>query len=97
MQLPVRRLDVDHEGPRSFESERLAGLGPRLRGVPVFVKGRAGCGRMTRVIASDAARSGGDEMARYRIVHWREIPALVEAEDGEHTVRRPALPALSGS
>jgi hypothetical protein len=28
-------------------------------------------------------------MARYRIVHWREIPALVEAEDDDGTVRRP--------
>ena len=28
-------------------------------------------------------------MARYRIVHWREIPALVEADDGDRTVRRP--------
>jgi len=28
-------------------------------------------------------------MARYRIVHWREIPSLVEAFDGERVVRRP--------
>ncbi len=26
-------------------------------------------------------------MARYRIVHWKEIPSLVEAADGESTVR----------
>ena len=31
-------------------------------------------------------------MARYRIVHWREIPALVEADDGDGTVRRPLSP-----
>jgi hypothetical protein len=28
-------------------------------------------------------------VARYHIVHWREIPSLVEATDGEHTARRP--------
>jgi len=28
-------------------------------------------------------------MAQYRIVHWRDIPSLVEAVDGEHTARRP--------
>jgi hypothetical protein len=28
-------------------------------------------------------------MARYRIVHWREIPSLVEAIDGADTARRP--------
>jgi len=28
-------------------------------------------------------------MARYRIIHWRNIPSLVEAVDGERTVRRP--------
>jgi len=27
-------------------------------------------------------------MARYRIVHWKEIPSLVEAADGEGTARR---------
>ena len=27
-------------------------------------------------------------MARYRIVHWKEIPSLVEAADGEATARR---------
>jgi len=26
-------------------------------------------------------------MARYRIVHWREIPSVVEALDGERVVR----------
>jgi cvfA/B/C family virulence factor len=26
-------------------------------------------------------------MARYRIIHWKEIPSLVEAADGESTVR----------
>jgi hypothetical protein len=26
-------------------------------------------------------------MARYRIVHWREIPSLVEVFDGERVVR----------
>jgi hypothetical protein len=26
-------------------------------------------------------------MARYRIVHWKEIPSLVEAADGDRTVR----------
>jgi hypothetical protein len=31
-------------------------------------------------------------MARYRIVHWREIPALVEADDGDGTVRRSLSP-----
>ena len=29
------------------------------------------------------------DMARYRIIHWRNIPSLVEAVDGERTVRRP--------
>lgn len=28
-------------------------------------------------------------MARYRIIHWRNIPSLVEAVDAERTVRRP--------
>jgi hypothetical protein len=28
-------------------------------------------------------------MARYRIVHWRGIPVLVEADDGDGPVRRP--------
>jgi hypothetical protein len=27
-------------------------------------------------------------MARYRIVHWKDIPSLVEAADGDHTARR---------
>ena len=26
-------------------------------------------------------------MARYRIVHWKEIPSLVEATDGDRTAR----------
>ena len=26
-------------------------------------------------------------MARYRIVHWKEIPSVVEAADGERTAR----------
>ena len=26
-------------------------------------------------------------MARYRIVHWKEIPSLVEAVDGDRTAR----------
>ena len=28
-------------------------------------------------------------MARYRIIQWRDLPSLVEAMDGEHTVRVP--------
>ena len=28
-------------------------------------------------------------MARYRIVHWKDIPSLVEAVDGDDVVRRP--------
>jgi len=28
-------------------------------------------------------------MARYRIVHWKEIPSLIEAADGDRTARRP--------
>ncbi|HUM18277.1 MAG TPA: virulence factor [Candidatus Nitrosotalea sp.] len=28
-------------------------------------------------------------MARYRIIQWRDLPSLVEAEDGERTVRLP--------
>jgi len=28
-------------------------------------------------------------MARYRIVHWRDIPSLVEAFDGDEVVRVP--------
>ena len=31
-------------------------------------------------------------MARYRIVQWREIPALVVAEDGDGAVQRPLSP-----
>jgi hypothetical protein len=28
-------------------------------------------------------------MARYRIIQWRDLPSLVEATDGEDTVRVP--------
>ena len=28
-------------------------------------------------------------MARYRIIQWRDLPSLVEAEDGQRTVRVP--------
>jgi Virulence factor len=28
-------------------------------------------------------------VARYRVVHWREIPALVEAFEGDEIVRTP--------
>jgi hypothetical protein len=28
-------------------------------------------------------------MARYRIIQWRDLPSLVEAADGERTVRVP--------
>ncbi len=28
-------------------------------------------------------------MARYRIIQWRDLPSLVEATDGPHTVRVP--------
>lgn len=28
-------------------------------------------------------------MGRYRVVHWRGIPSLVEAFEGAHLVRRP--------
>ena len=28
-------------------------------------------------------------MARYRILHWKEIPSLVEAYDGDRVVRVP--------
>jgi len=28
-------------------------------------------------------------MARYRIVHWKDIPSVVEAFDGDQTARRP--------
>ena len=31
-------------------------------------------------------------MARYRIVHWRDIPSLVEAEDGSGSAPRPLSP-----
>jgi len=31
-------------------------------------------------------------MARYRIIQWRDLPSLVEATDGEHTVRLPLSP-----
>jgi hypothetical protein len=31
-------------------------------------------------------------MARYRVVHWRQIPSLVEAEDPGGTVRHPLSP-----
>ncbi len=28
-------------------------------------------------------------MARYRVIHWKEIPSLVEASEGDQTVRVP--------
>ena len=28
-------------------------------------------------------------MARYRVIHWRQIPSLVEAFDGDEVVRVP--------
>lgn len=28
-------------------------------------------------------------MARYRVLYWRDIPSLVEAFEGDHTVRTP--------
>ena len=28
-------------------------------------------------------------MARYRVIHWRDIPTLVEAVDGDQVVRIP--------
>jgi len=28
-------------------------------------------------------------MARYRVLYWRDIPSLVEAFEGGHTVRTP--------
>lgn len=28
-------------------------------------------------------------MARYRIVHWKDIPSMVEAADGDGTTRHP--------
>ncbi|HEY7651734.1 MAG TPA: virulence factor [Methylomirabilota bacterium] len=31
-------------------------------------------------------------MARYRIIQWRDLPSLVEAVDGELTVRVPLSP-----
>jgi hypothetical protein len=31
-------------------------------------------------------------MARYRIVHWKEIPSVVEAADGDQTARRQLSP-----
>jgi hypothetical protein len=31
-------------------------------------------------------------VARYRVIRWRDIPALVEAWDAEQTVRRPLSP-----
>jgi hypothetical protein len=31
-------------------------------------------------------------MARYRIIQWRDLPSLVEAEDGGATVRVPLSP-----
>lgn len=34
-------------------------------------------------------RYNGAAMARYRIIQWRDLPSLVEAMDGEHTVRIP--------
>jgi hypothetical protein len=29
------------------------------------------------------------EMARYRVIHWRQIPSLVEALDGDQVARVP--------
>jgi hypothetical protein len=34
-------------------------------------------------------RYNGDAMARYRIIQWRDLPSLVEAVEGEQTVRVP--------
>ena len=31
-------------------------------------------------------------VAHYRIVHWRDIPVLVEVRDGDGTVRLPLSP-----
>ena len=28
-------------------------------------------------------------MARYRVIHWKQIPSLVEALDGDHVARVP--------
>ena len=32
------------------------------------------------------------DMARYRILKWRDIPSMVEATDGDETVRAPLSP-----
>ena len=37
-------------------------------------------------------RYNGAAMARYRIIQWRDLPSLVEAIDGPHTVRVPLSP-----
>ena len=34
-------------------------------------------------------RYNGAAMARYRLIQWRDLPSLVEAMDGLHTVRVP--------
>ena len=34
-------------------------------------------------------RYNGGAVARYRIIQWRDLPSLVEAVDGEQTVRVP--------
>ena len=31
-------------------------------------------------------------MARYRVIHWKEIPSLVEAIEGDEVVRVPLSP-----
>ena len=31
-------------------------------------------------------------MARYRVIHWKEIPSLVEATEGDDVVRVPLSP-----
>ena len=36
-------------------------------------------------------------MARYRIVRWQDIPSVVEASDGDRTVRRPLSPRFQDS
>jgi hypothetical protein len=52
----------------------------RLRGGLQLVKGRRPLPLQWRA------------MARYRIVQWRDLPSLVEAVDGEQTVRVPLSP-----
>src|SRR5262245_34583947 len=44
--------------------------------------------RYVKAIARVFARIPENSMARYRIVHWKDIPSMVEAAEGDQTAQR---------